>query len=215
VAGDSLIKLSIADDVLLNPEAETVKEFLNKYGGKKVSVTYTRRVEALATTSTLTVVPKTGIVGDLPAIGIAMEKVGLVQMSPWQALYYGAIFTYDLTKNTTIGLGNFFVSIFTEGSDSLKSVAGPIGLFGMVGDASRMGLVYLINFMAIISINLAVLNLLPFPALDGGRLLFLIIEGIKGSRLNPKIANTLNLIGFGLLMLLMAVVAYSDIAKMF
>ncbi len=215
LAGDSLLKFSIGDDILNNPEPETVKEFVNKYGDKNVVVSCLRKVGGVATTSVLTVVPKKGVVGDAPSIGIAMEKVGIVQMSWWQSLYYGAIFTYDLTINTVLGLKYFFTSIFTEGSSALKSVSGPIGLFGMVGDASRMGVVYLINFMAIISINLAVLNLLPFPALDGGRLLFLAVEGIRNKRLNPKIANTLNLIGFGLLMLLMAVVAYSDIAKMF
>ena len=83
----------------------------------------------------------------------------------------------------------------------------------MVADIRQLGLVYLINFTAVISINLAVLNLLPFPVLDGGRLLFLVIEAVKGSRLNPKIANTLNAIGFSLLLLLMAVVAVSDILK--
>ncbi|MCX6713743.1 MAG: RIP metalloprotease RseP [Candidatus Vogelbacteria bacterium] len=215
LAGDSLIKLTLNDDVLTNPEPETVKDFVNQYGDKNVAVTYLRKVNGVATTSVLTVVPKTGVVGNLPSIGIAMEKAGIVQMSWWQSLYYGAIFTYDLTRNTVIGFKYFVTSIFTDGSSALKAVSGPIGLFGMVGDANRMGLVYLINFMALISINLAVLNLLPFPALDGGRLLFLAIEGIRNKRLNPKIANTLNLIGFGLLMLLMAVVAYSDIAKIF
>jgi regulator of sigma E protease len=63
-------------------------------------------------------------------------------------------------------------------------------------------------------VNLAVINLLPFPALDGGRLLFLLIEKIKGSRINPKIANTVNMVGFGLLMLLMVIITYHDIVKL-
>ena len=114
---------------------------------------------------------------------------------------------------TVVGFVDFVISLFTGGSQALAEVAGPIGLFGMVADISQLGLVYLINFTAVISINLAVLNLLPFPALDGGRLLFLAIEAVKGSRLNPKIANTLNVVGFSLLLLLMAVVAVSDILK--
>ena len=69
--------------------------------------------------------------------------------------------------------------------------------------------------MALISINLAVINLVPFPALDGGRLLFLLIEKIKGSEIKPAIANWLNLVGFGFLLLLMALVTYSDIVKLF
>lgn len=86
---------------------------------------------------------------------------------------------------------------------------------GLVGDAQTLGFIYLLSFTAFISINLAVINLVPFPALDGGRLLFLLIEKIKGSPISPKIANTLNYVGFGLLLLLMAFVTYHDIAKLF
>jgi regulator of sigma E protease len=69
--------------------------------------------------------------------------------------------------------------------------------------------------MAVISISLAVINLVPFPALDGGRLFFLLIEKIKGSRLNPKFSNMANMIGFGILILLMILVTYHDIVKLF
>jgi regulator of sigma E protease len=69
--------------------------------------------------------------------------------------------------------------------------------------------------MALISINLAIINLIPFPALDGGRLLFLLIEKIKGSRLNPKIANMANMIGFSILILLMLFITYHDVIKLF
>jgi regulator of sigma E protease len=69
--------------------------------------------------------------------------------------------------------------------------------------------------MALISVNLAVINLIPFPALDGGRLLFLLIEKIKGSRINPNVANTVNAIGFGLLIFLMIIITYHDVVKLF
>lgn len=71
------------------------------------------------------------------------------------------------------------------------------------------------SFAALISINLGVINLLPFPALDGGRLFFLLIEKIKGSSINPKVANTANAVGFGILILLMLVVTYHDVVKLF
>jgi regulator of sigma E protease len=100
------------------------------------------------------------------------------------------------------------------GHGNLSAVTGPIGIVGVVGDAAKFGFVYLLSFTALISINLAVINLIPFPALDGGRLLFLLIEKIKGSRINPKIANTANIIGFGLLMILMVVITYHDIVKL-
>ena len=97
----------------------------------------------------------------------------------------------------------------------MASITGPIGIVGVVGDARDFGFVYLLSFTALISINLAVINLIPFPALDGGRLLFLLIEKIKGSRIKPVIANWVNTIGFILLMALMAVVTFNDIIKLF
>ena len=74
---------------------------------------------------------------------------------------------------------------------------------------------YLLGFVAFISINLGVLNLLPIPALDGGRLLFILIETLKGSPVNPKIVNAVHAIGFALLILLMIFVTYNDIARLF
>ena len=71
------------------------------------------------------------------------------------------------------------------------------------------------SFAAFISINLAVINIIPFPALDGGRLLFVAIEAVRRKAINPKIANALNGFGFVLLILLMLVVTYKDIVKMF
>src|SRR3989338_3919569 len=102
-----------------------------------------------------------------------------------------------------------------QGKGSFSSVTGPVGMVGIVGDAYQFGFVYLLSFAALISINLAIINLLPFPALDGGRLFFLLIEKIKGSRINPKFANTTNMIGFGILILLMLVVTYHDVVKLF
>jgi regulator of sigma E protease len=94
-------------------------------------------------------------------------------------------------------------------------VTGPIGIVGLVGDASRLGIVYLLSFTALISINLAVINLLPFPALDGGRIIFVIIEAIKKSPINPKVAGTVNMVGFAIFILLMIIVSVRDVTNLF
>jgi len=90
-----------------------------------------------------------------------------------------------------------------------------VGIIGLVGNASALGFVYLLTFTALISLHLAIINLIPFPALDGGRILFVIIESIKGSPISPKIQNWINGIGFALLILLMFVITYNDILKLF
>lgn len=155
-----------------------------------------------------------GIVGGKKAIGIAMDSIGVVKLPPHKAFYEGAILTGMTTKNVAIGLYKFIFDAF-KGKADFSQVTGPIGIVGLVGEASTLGVVYLMSFSAFISLNLAVINIIPFPALDGGRLLFVAIEAIKRKSISPKIANALNGIGFALLILLMLVVTYKDIVKMF
>ncbi|MEK7087490.1 MAG: site-2 protease family protein, partial [Patescibacteria group bacterium] len=84
----------------------------------------------------------------------------------------------------------------------------------LTGQAVNLGFAYLIQLVALISLNLAVLNLIPFPALDGGRLLFLGIEKLKGSKVNPKIENMVHSVGIVLLLALVALITYRDILKL-
>ncbi|MCM1370915.1 MAG: RIP metalloprotease RseP [Clostridium sp.] len=101
------------------------------------------------------------------------------------------------------------------GSLSVSSLSGPVGIFTMVGETAKAGLINLIYLMAIISANVGFINLLPLPAFDGGRILFLIIEKIKGSPVNPKIENWIHSIGLILLMVLMVFITYNDIINLF
>jgi len=146
-------------------------------------------------------------------VGISMESTALVQV-PWhRAFIEGAKTTYNVTVLTAQGLYGFVTDAFTGRAD-YQQVSGPVGIVGLVDDASASGFSYLLFFTALISINLAVINILPFPALDGGRILFIIIETITRRPIPPKVANALNLGGFALLILLMIVVTYQDILKL-
>ncbi len=158
--------------------------------------------------------PVMGLLADRAAIGIGMDETGLLKLGPLSALGQGLVLTGRLSVATARALGGFIIDAF-RGQPVLEQVTGPVGLAGLVGDAKNLGWIYLLSFTAIISINLAVINLMPFPALDGGRLLFLLIEKLKGSPIKPKIANAFNLVGFALLLLLMLVVTYRDIVKLF
>jgi regulator of sigma E protease len=102
-----------------------------------------------------------------------------------------------------------------NGTGNLDQVSGPVGIVKIVGVAYNFGFAYLLSFTALISINLAIINLMPFPALDGGRLLFILIESIKGSRINPKVANIINFAGFIILIGLMLLVTVHDVIKLF
>ena len=102
--------------------------------------------------------------------------------------------------------------LFT-GQLSLSSLSGPIGIFTVVSDTAKQGFLNIIYLMGYISLNLGFMNFLPIPALDGGRILFLIIEKIKGSPVNPKTENIIHTIGFILLMMLIVVISFNDILR--
>ena len=123
-------------------------------------------------------------------------------------------YSFSQTRNLISQMYKILYYLVT-GELSLNNLSGPIGIFTIVGTASRTGLLSIIYLIAYLCINVAVINLLPFPAFDGGRILFLIIEKLKGSKVNPKIENTIHTIGFILLMLLMVVVSYNDIIRLF
>jgi regulator of sigma E protease len=191
--------------------AEDVQSLVAQNANGEVSLTYLRGGAVF--TSKLK--PAKGVVADRVAIGIGMDTVGIAKLNFFAALWTGLKLTAHLTWSTITGIVHMIGSVFQgRGSQVLASVAGPVGLVGLVSDAAGLGLVYLLSFTAFISINLAVLNLIPFPALDGGRLLFLLIEKVKGSPISPRLANKLNIIGFALLLLMMAIVTYSDISHL-
>lgn len=159
--------------------------------------------------------PKQGIATSDPsryALGIEIVTVGTVPISPGAALVEGASLTWGATKLTALGLWHFFYGIVTFSAD-FSQVAGPVGIAGVVGSAATQGLGDLLSLVAIISINLALINLIPIPALDGGRLLFVIVEGIIRRPINPRIVQSVNAVGFAFLLLLMFVVTAHDILK--
>lgn len=162
----------------------------------------------------IVITPEEGIVAGSRATGIALSWVGTARSPVYKAPVDGLERTVSLTGAMVVGVGDLLSGLLSGGT-SLDQVAGPVGIAGLAGDAFDMGFVYLLTFSAFISLNLAVLNLLPIPALDGGRLLFILIEKIKGSPLRGKGAQIANLIGFGLLLLLMLIVTANDIIKLF
>lgn len=206
--GDKLVSLKTQTDSTTTPSAESVKYFIKKHGGESVSVEFIRENE----NKILEVTSRNNNEG-VPTIGIAMDTIGTLKLPVHKAIWEGLKLTTDLTIGTAVGFYKLIAGALA-GTGNMNDVTGPIGIVGVVGNAAKFGFIYLLSFTALISINLAVINLLPFPALDGGRLLFLLIEKIKGSRIKPEIANVVNMIGFGLLMLLMVFVTYHDIVKL-
>lgn len=191
---------------------ERVSDFVASQSGKEVVFSLVRRGEEIEAT----VVPKTGVLKEEPdraAAGFSMSLAGTKQYPVHLALWEGARMTYESTVAIVAGLGGLLYDA-VRGEAKLEQVSGPVGIVGLVGDAASLGFAWLITFSAFISLNLAVINILPFPALDGGRLLFVAIESVTKRRIKSAIANTLNRVGFALLIGFMVLVTWSDIAKL-
>ena len=109
----------------------------------------------------------------------------------------------------------FTVFYLITGDISLNMLSGPVGIFSVVGQSAQAGFSSVVSLLSLICINVGFINFLPLPAFDGGHILFIIIEKIKGSRVNPKVENTIHNIGFILLMILMVLVTYNDIIRIF
>ncbi len=162
------------------------------------------------------VTPAKGIDPDNPerlVIGIAPSLVGTLSLPLGKALTAGVTGTFNQTRDIIIGLGNLIGQAFTFSAD-LSHITGPVGIVSLVGDASGFGLGSILSLAALISMNLAIVNLLPFPALDGGRLAFLLVETISRRRIPAKVADGLNIGGFALLILLMLAVTAHDIFRL-
>jgi len=158
--------------------------------------------------------PIAGLVSGRKAIGISMDSVAIIKTGFFESFYYGARQTYYLVTNVASGLYTFIKSVFA-GQASLSQVSGPVGIAGAVGESARVGLSSLLVIAAVISANLAVINLVPFPALDGGRVVVVAVEAIIRRDLNPKVVQWVNGIGFLLLITLMIIVTVKDVSTLF
>jgi regulator of sigma E protease len=134
-------------------------------------------------------------------------------LPPHLAIIQGAMLTYDLTVSTAQGLLGFFGQI-ARGVADFGSVAGPIGIASIGSQAVAQGFAAVVVLAAVISVNLALINLLPIPGLDGGRLFIILIEAVLRRPISPRITTWATLAGMGLLILLMLVVSYHDIVRL-
>ncbi len=140
--------------------------------------------------------------------GIGMQQE--VEHGLLSALQWTAKKTVSIFKQMAVTVGYLFT-----GGISISQLSGPVGIFSVVGDQSSGGIMNILYLVAFLSINVGFINLLPLPAFDGGHILFIIIEKIKGSPVKPETENMIHTIGLFLLMILMVVITFNDILRLF
>jgi len=209
--GDKILKMESKKEKIYPKEVKDVQNFTKKYLGQKITIEIKRKNKVLS----LDVVPRKNIPKGQGPIGIMLEKTGIVKYSIIKSFILSFKISFNYTKLTFWGLGKLIKDAILGTKTPGIELTGPIGAGNFFSKIANLGLVYIINFAAIISLSLGIFNALPFPALDGGRLLFLLIEKIKRSPINPKIEKTVNQIGFCLLIILAIIIAIKDIRGLF
>lgn len=204
LSGDTIS--SIDGQTLAN--VPDVQNYISTKGGSDISLNIIRDGKPL----TINIKPE--LKDGKGLVGIALDQVDTVRYPFFQSIWEGL-------KQTAVLLWLIIVAFFgliknlIMGVGAGDAVGGPIRIAQMTGEVARFGIVNLLNFTAILSLNLAVINFLPFPALDGGRIFFLILEKIKGKPVKRETEALIHNIGFLILIGLIILVTYKDIARMF
>lgn len=210
-AGDVI--RAIAGETTDTLDAVTVA--IKNHLGEKAEVTLDRDGEVF--TRTVMLRPPQERPQDQGAMGVVIE-LGSVESTTYDrlawpaALAQGLIGTVQLFLLMLIGFGDLVLGLL-RGAGAPGGIAGPIGIAQLSSEAVQRGIRPLLNFTAFLSINLGLLNLLPLPALDGGRLVFVFVEWIRGKRIPPEREAVVHFIGMMVLIGLMVVVSYFDVAR--
>lgn len=184
-----------------------VSEIIGEHKGESITIAVDRFGESL----TFSGVPRTEAPAGEGALGISFSETAVVSYPWYEAIYRGGIATYTITVAILQAFGQMIASLFGAEKMALD-VTGPVGIVYLTKQMSDLGLPYLLQFAALLSINLGIINILPIPALDGGRILFVLIEKLKGSPVSRSVEGMIHQVGFVLLLLLMLLVTVRDFA---
>lgn len=188
--------------------ADKLQEYTDERTGEELNYTIIRAEEVLEKKMTPELMDESGKGG----IGVGIVETAMVKYPFHLAIWNGFKTTFMLTWLIIVAFYELLKNILI-GNGVNGQVAGPVGIAVLTGQVARMGFVYILQFTAMLSINLAIINAFPFPALDGGRVIFLIIEKIKGSPIKKEVEGLIHYMGFALLMVLIVVVTFKDISK--
>ncbi len=204
LAGDTIKKL----DATAVKNVEVVSKYIADHRGREITLT----VERGDNTVVLKGTPRVDAPAGEGLLGISFSETAIVEYGFFEAIWKGLQQTYLKTIEILMVLVTMITSLFT-GEKTNVDIAGPVGIVYLTKQMTELGLAYLLYFAAILSINLGIINALPIPALDGGRILFVLIEKIKGSPVSQKVEGYVHQVGFILLLLLMVWVTFYDFLR--
>jgi regulator of sigma E protease len=206
-------------DVIVSLQGQTVedwgeiKKFVRESAGRPVTVTVQRDDRLLS----LTVIPEDAVEKNMFGEEVKSALIGIVsagkyrklEMGPWQALLESSRMTWVVTEATFMTIAKLF-----QGVVSIKTLGGPLMIGQLTGQAAQESLGLLVQLVALVSVNLGVLNLLPVPILDGGLIIFLLLELVLGKPISIKKRETAQKVGICLLAILIVVVMHNDLSRL-
>lgn len=208
---DDVIRIVNGTDVKSNDDFISI---IGENKGDEIVIGYERKeIEGL---SVVRVTPRTEHPENEGALGVVISTSETffppIWKRPFYGVYYGFKDAFYWAGMISSGMKDLVFDL-ARGKAS-NEIAGPVGIYALTSQAASFGILTLINFMGVLSVNLAVLNVLPFPALDGGRLLFIVIESIFGKRVLPKVEAIIHTAGMVILLALILVITANDINKL-
>lgn len=208
------VGLQVSDELLMvdgNPLASIsfLQDYVHQHANQTLVLAVKRDKQELRVEITPQILATSNGQAEL---GLGLVETGIVTYPWYTAVWHGLVATYNLLVALALALWGLLKNIVMTGEVAAE-VAGPVGIAVLTGQVVQMGWVYVLQFTALLSLNLAIINILPIPALDGGRVLFLIIEAIKRKPVNARIEALVHNIGFALLMVLVLLVTYRDLTR--
>ncbi len=212
IVGDIVKKVDTED---VHSVSDFVAE-VEERKGSRVNFEVVRQQNGETSTIRLSITPREDPPEGEGPLGVTITTTEVYYPPFWQrpfiGIYYGFRDALFWGQTVLLGLGRIFTDLF--GGQAPRDLAGPVGIFAVTSEAARFGPLALINLVGILSVNLAILNILPFPALDGGRLLFIGIEAIIGRKILPKLESMAHTVGMVLLLLAIFAITARDIQRL-
>jgi regulator of sigma E protease len=206
----AVAKIAQGDIVKNFTDSQSFINYVDAHRGQPTEVALLRSGKEVD----VTVTPRMNVGPNEGPIGVALSEGGTAREPFFQALWDGLRTSFILAGMIFQTLWQLIKNLFVHAS-LLTGVVGPVGIFGVAEETGSIGAIYLVQLLGIISLNLAVVNLIPFPALDGGRFLMIVIEKIKGSPIPEKVEAWINGLGFAFLLLLMILLTVRDVRGLF
>jgi len=208
--GDAVVKVSAGGDEAIINDVQELQNIIGAHEGQDTTIV----VQRGGVTIEKTMIPRKDAPANEGPLGIVINKAGIISYPWYQAPIEGTKAAFSLSWMFLSAFSSFIFGLFVHGK-AMADIMGPVGIGTLTYQATQLGLNYFIQFAAVISLNLAIINALPIPALDGGRILFLLIEGIKGSPVSRRFERIAHTTGFAVLISLMIFVTVHDIARLF